>query len=223
MVGKHPIKPSGGGERMNKKLFSVLIGALVISLMLTPFAIAVPGAEKSNEKIKSWQYEKEVSFGVLLMGEHEYIPSLEKPNKLVITSEEGFISYQITVDGRTYVQGVDFDCVDVFTKYVANKPVFDPEGLGDLWPSESQTAHLLVYTTFDFSVYEGSIEGQLRIMERSSSGNTHTTSVWGTEDLQNVVLQATYYNTMDPDATPFPVLTVYDDGTVIGWPDKAPL
>ena len=53
--------------------------------------------------------------------------------------------------------------------------------------------------------------------------NTHTTSVWGTEDLENVVVQATYYNTMDPTATPFPVLTVYDDGTVIGWPDKAPL
>jgi len=204
---------------MNKKILVIFVTVLTFSLMLTPFAIAKPGAEKSNEKIQTWHYEKEVPFSVLLSGEHEYIPSFEKPNILVITTTEGFISYEITVEGNTYVQGVDFDCVDVYTKYTANKPTFpDP---AQLWPSETQSAHLLVYTTFDFSAYPGSIEGQLRIMERSSHGNTHTTSLWGTGDLQNVVVQATYYNTAD-DSTP-PILTVYDDGTVIGWPDMAPL
>jgi hypothetical protein len=191
--------------------------------MITPLALAVPGAEKSNQKFQTWHYEKEVPFTVLLFGEHEYISSKDNPNVLIITTTEGFISYEITVDDKTYVQGVDFDCIDTFTQYTATKPVFAEDDEDKLWPLDSQakTSHLLVYTTFDFSAYEGSIEGQLCIMERGNVGNTKTTSLWGTEDLQNVQVQATYYNVAD-DSTP-PILTVYDDGTVTGWPDLDPL
>jgi hypothetical protein len=205
---------------VNKKIISFSI-FLAIVMMVTPLVSAVPGAPKPNEKFQTWHYTKEVSFGVLLLGEHVYTPSFEEPNKLVISSTEGFLSYEITVNGYTYVQGVDFDCIDVYTEYTAILPVFDDPA--QLWPSSSQSVHLLVLTTFDFSAYEGSIEGQLCIMERGNGGNTHTTNLWATGDLQNVQLQATYYNILDPTTVPFPTITVYDDGTVIGWPNMAPL
>lgn len=197
------------------------VAFLAIALLATPLVSAVPGAEKNNEKFQTWHYEKTVSFLILLFGEHTYIPSFDKVNRMVITSTEGFNSYEITVGDDTYVMGVDFDCVDVYTQYTANKPVFAEDDEQKLWPldSQAQSVTLLVETTFDFSAYPGGIEGTLTIQERSSSGLTHTSSLMGTGDLQNVQVQATYYNTFD-DVTY--ELTVYDDGTVIGWPDIPP-
>ena len=208
---------------MNKKIVVISVLMLAVVMLVTPLVSAVPGAPKTNEKFQTWHYEKEVSFLVLLLGDHEYIPSFEEVNRLVVSTTEGFLSYEITVGSNTYVQGVDFDCIDTYTEYTATKPVFAEDDAAKLWPedSQAQTSHLLVLTTFDFSAYTGSIEGQLRIMERGNVGNTKTTSLWGTEDLQNVQVQATYYNEAD-DSVP-PILTVYDDGTVTGWPDKVPL
>jgi hypothetical protein len=55
---KKPIKKTesfGGGEKLNKKIFGILAFVLVFSLMLTPFAIAKPGAEKKNNKFEFFE------------------------------------------------------------------------------------------------------------------------------------------------------------------------
>ena len=206
---------------VRRKILGISVVFLLVAILATPLVSAVPGAEKNNEKFQTWHYEKTVSFLILLFGEHTYIPSFDKVNRMIVTSTAGFDSYEITVGDDTYVMGIDFDCVDVYTKYTANKPVFAEDDGDKLWPldSQAQSSTLLVQTTFDFSAYTGGIEGTLTIQERSSSGLTHTSSLMGTGDLQNVQVQATYYNTFD-DITY--ELTVYDDGTVIGWPDIPP-
>jgi hypothetical protein len=213
---------TGGENIVNRNIVILAVALLAMAMLATPLAMAVPGAEKKNEKFQTWHYEKTVSFLILLFGEHEYIPSFDEVNVMVITSTEGFITYEITVGSYTYVQGVDFDCVDVYTEYTAIKPVFEEGDTQKLWPyqEQAQAAHLLVETTFDFSAYPGSIEGTLTIQERGGPGGPHTVSLRGTGDLRNAQVQATYANTFNPATY---VLTVTDDGTVIGWPDIAPL
>jgi len=49
-------KKIGGGEQMKKKFLVTVIALLVCSMMLTPFAMAKPGAEKNNEdKFQSFE------------------------------------------------------------------------------------------------------------------------------------------------------------------------
>lgn len=56
---------------MNKKIFGIIIALLAVSLMLTPLAIAKPGAEKSNDK---WQ-----SFELRIVGSGETGKSWQTP------------------------------------------------------------------------------------------------------------------------------------------------
>ena len=53
-----------------------------------------------------------------------WIPSFEEVNRLVITSDDGYLAYKITVGANTYTQGVDFAVVDTFSEWHFNKPVF---------------------------------------------------------------------------------------------------
>ena len=96
---------------MNREILLTVL-ALAFVLLATPFVSAVPGAPKNNSKFQTWHYEKAVNFGldIIVGGEHVYIPSFEEVNRLVISSDAGFLSYEITVGSNTYYQGVDFDC-----------------------------------------------------------------------------------------------------------------
>jgi hypothetical protein len=188
-------------------------------LLATPFVSAVPGAPKNNGKFLTWHYTKTVNFvlDVIVGGDHQYIPSFEDVNRLVISTDAGFLSYEITVGSNTYYQGVDFDCVDVFSTMYFIKPVFDNPA--QLYPAESQSSGLRVDTTFDFDAYPGGIEGALHIREIGAAGAeeggaTYTFSLEGTGDLQNVQVNAVYAVAGFDDVTG--VLTVVDDGTVIG-------
>ena len=205
---------------MNREILLTVL-ALAFVLLATPFVSAVPGAPKNNSKFQTWHYEKAVNFGldIIVGGEHVYIPSFEEVNRLVISSDAGFLSYEITVGSNTYYQGVDFDCVDVFSTMYFNKPVFDNPA--QLYPTESKSSGLRVDTTFDFNAYAGGVEGTLHIREIGAAGAveggaTYTFSLEGTGDLQNVQVNAVYAIAGFDDVTG--VLTVVDDGTVIGWP-----
>ena len=207
-------------REVKRKVLGFAVVLLAVAMLATPMVQAVPGAPKNNAKFQTWHYEKTNNFvlGFIVLGDHQYIPSFEKVNRLIISSPFGFLTYEITVGSTTYYQGVDFDCVDTFTVASFNKPVFDqPE---KLYPSESQTSLLKVYTTFDFSAYPGGIEGTLQMQEIGNAGVTKTSSLEGTGDLQNVQVKAVYAVAGFDDVTG--VLTVVDDGTVIGWPNIPP-
>jgi hypothetical protein len=195
---------------MNKEVLVMAVALMAVAMLATPLVSAVPGAPKSNEKFQTWHYEK--TMNILLLGaSFQYIPSFDVVNRLVISWTAGFLTYEITVGGKTYKQGVDFECVDVFTENYYIKPVFlDP---GKHMVAEAQTGGLRADTTFDFSVYPGGIEGTLHILEIGNEGGHYTNSLEGTGDLRNVQVKGVWTNSLA-----FPILTVYDDGTVIGWP-----
>ena len=64
--------------------------------------------------------------------------------------------------------------------------------------------------TFDFSAYPGGIEGAVKVR----SVGDYSNSLAGTGDLRNVQVKSASYYTFSA-----PFLTVFEDGTVIGWPE----
>ena len=48
------IEPSGGGEKLNKKIL-IFVALMTFSLLLTPLVLAKPGAEKNNDKFEYFQ------------------------------------------------------------------------------------------------------------------------------------------------------------------------
>jgi hypothetical protein len=100
----------GEVKKMNRKL---ILAPLIVSLMLlavAPVMASQPKSwtEKNNDKFETFQVLGRGSFSAALTGDWEYIPSLEKCNKVVVSWDEVFTAMQIMVDGHTYVMGADF-------------------------------------------------------------------------------------------------------------------
>lgn len=195
---------------MNKKVLVIAVALLAVAMLATPLVSAAPLKEKNNDKFQTWHTKKYVNFLAMpILAEHVWIPSFEECNRLVIKSTGGYPFYEITVGTNTYTQGVDFAVVDTYSEWYFNKPVFaNPD---KLYPASSQAGGVFVEVTFDFSAYkQAEIQGTLKVRTVRDYSN----SLAGTGDLQNVQVKSTWTYSLA-----FPILTVIEDGTVIGWPE----
>jgi len=205
---------------MKKKILLTVL-ALSVVLLATPLVSAVPWTyPKNNEKFQEFEGMGTFSILDILNGEHQYIPSFEKVNKLTIIYTEPHLTYQITVDGNTYQLGTDFLMTECRTIAVFYDPVFDdPAKLYPIEPGGYRAEHDLVYWTFDFSAIPGGIEGTLPMkLVGTNEENRFINSLAGTGDLQNVQIKATATLTFTPPIT----LNAFHTGRVSGWPDIPP-
>ncbi len=198
----------------------IVLGSLFLLLTLSTIALAnaVPGVEKNNDKFQPYSDRATSSFLGVLLADHEYIPSNESINRLIINQDETFMSYNVTVNGRTYHLGKDFAYTG-HAVYTFNKPVFNlSSSLKLLYPVESQTQTTVVNYMFDFSAFSGGIEGTLQFRAEFTQGGQFINSLAGTGDLRNVQVKATN----NPPSLKGLILTISHTGTVQGWPDIPP-
>ena len=202
---------------MNRKI-PLIITALSAVLLATPLVSAVPWTyPKNNEKFQEYQAVGTFSVLDMVSGDHEYIPSFEKVNKLIISFDEPHLTHEITVGGNTYQLGTDFLMTDCLTIAVFYEPVFDdPAKLYPIMPDGYRFEHNLVYWTIDFSAIPGGIEGTLRMqLVATNEENRFINSLAGTGDLKNVQIKATASVSFDPPLT----LRALHVGIVSGWPE----
>ena len=88
-------------KELNKK---ILVAVLLAGIMLAvPLVSAVPWTyPKNNDKFEEFAVVGSFSFLDIIFGDHQYVPSFDEVNKLVISWEENMLSYEISVDGKTY-------------------------------------------------------------------------------------------------------------------------
>ncbi len=191
---------------MNRKFVVLAVALLAMAMLATPLVSAVPPTE-------TWHYVKSLNFinDVIINAQREYYPSFEKPNRMVITATENYLSFVITVDGHTYTKGVDFNVVSHVTM-TFNNPTFTSPA--QYYPATYKTTMTTVELSFDFSAYPGGLEGSLQLIEIGNQGLKNTYSVGGTGDFQDVAVKGVWTS-----AYVAPVLTVTEDGTVINWPE----
>ena len=204
---------------MKKKMCLILSLALLMAMPTFAFAQAIPIQETINDKFQP--YEDTGTYNLVVYRDsavRTYVPSFDKVNKLVVDVDELFTDYAITIGDNTYVLGKDF----AYTGHVT-QTYFDPvfsNPTTKIGVASYRASILMVDYTFDFSAYAGSIEGTLNMHAVFAEGNDKFHSLSGTIDLQNV--QITGVN-LDPDLGNLPFITINHAGTVMGWPDIAPL
>jgi hypothetical protein len=186
---------------MNKKILVLVVGLLVLSITLTPFALAKPWAHpKNNDKFESYLVEHE-NLDITDL-EIEFKPNAANPNVYVLSWGDNEGDYNITIGGdKHYYKEVDF-AYDQECKWTA---IGDPIPVGGMLMGSKSNIWRIEYK-FDFSYYEGGIDGTLEMLFVSNNGIISIRSLRGTGDLQNVQILATA------------VLGVHS-GVVIGWPD----
>jgi hypothetical protein len=202
---------------VNRKILFIVM-ALSAVLFVTPLASAFPWTyPNNNEKFQAYQAIGTFSILDVVSGDHKYIPSFEKVNKLVISYDEPHLTHEIAVDGNTYQLGADFLMTECLTIAVFYDPVFDdPAKLYPIVPNGYRFEHNLVYWTIDFSAFPGGIEGELKMQLVATGEENHLiNSLWGTGDLQNVQIRATATLTFSPPYT----LNAIHTGIVAGWPE----
>jgi hypothetical protein len=183
---------------MNKKILVLVVGLLVLSITLTPFALAKPWEyPKNNDKFESYLVIHEN----LPVTEYEvdFKPNAANPNVQVLSWGDNIGYYNITIGGdKNYFRGVDFEYDQNCTWTAIGAPFIGLFGSkSNIWRIEYE---------FDFSAVDGGIKGKLEMLFVYNNGITSIRSLRGTEDLQNVQISATA------------VLGVHS-GVVIGWPD----
>jgi hypothetical protein len=203
-----------------KRKLLVLVLALTLVLLATPLVSAFPWTKpKNNEKFQTWEAVGSFKFGYIMQGDHQYIPSIEKINKAIITFTNPHDTHEITVNGYTYELCTDF----LYTEGLCIMTFFDPvyeDPSNPLFSSENRATTMRVYWTYDFSAIPGEIEGTLRMqIVGYQHGDNFVNSLAGTGDLRNVQVKAAASSgfTMPP-----PTITTLHAGTVIGWPDIPP-
>ncbi len=200
-----------------RKIAVVFLVLMVAVMLAVPIASAVPLEEKNNDKFQDFSVTATYSIlPYIFVMDHEYIPSVDQVNKLVISGTEPFISYRVTVGTNTYTMGVDFVYTGLI-KITFFDPVFaNPNpAVGNKYPSSYRATSFMVDYTYDFSAKAGGLDGVLQLRAVSVNGDTHITSLKGTGDFQNVQIKATAL----PATVAIPLITIYHDGWVIGWPE----
>lgn len=203
---------------MNGKIIGLLLTLLLSAVsILVPLVAATPLAEKNNDKFQ--QFAVTATYDIrpyIFVMEHTYIPSMDQVNKLVISGEEPFVNYAITVGTNTYTMGQDFTYTG-FIKLTYYDPVFENPNpaVGNKYPSDYRASSFMVDYSYDFSAEPGGLDGVLEVHAVSVNGETHITSLKGTEDFQNVEIKATAL----PATVAIPYITIYHEGWVLGWPE----
>jgi len=186
---------------LNKKVSLMAIVILAVIILSTPLVSAqVWNNDKNNDKFESYYVEHENLPATDL--EIDYKPNEENPNVYVLSWGDNIGDYNITIGGaKHYYRDVDFayeqDCV-----WTA---IGDPIVVGGFLMGSKSNIWRIEYK-FDFSAFEGGIEGTLEMLFVSNNDKISIRSLRGTGDLQNVQILAT---------------AVYGvhSGIVIGWPN----
>ena len=203
---------------MNTKItvFTVLLLTLFMSTIM--LAQAVPLKEKNNDKFQDFMEAGSYSILSYVTGDQTYIPSMEKTDKLILSWNEAMLTYEISIDENTYVMGKDFSYTG-YAQEIFWDPVFGGTG-GMIFPSDYRATHLVVDYMYDFSAFQGGIEGTLMMRAVSQGGRgSIITSLAGTGDLQNVQIKAYVSN---GGFIPPVTITFEHEGLVQGWPNIAP-
>jgi hypothetical protein len=201
---------------MTKRLLGFLLSAFLSAILLSiPLVAAAQTETKNNDKFQTFQVTATEAFSQTMLTEHEYIPSIDNINRLVITiPDEKLLTCTITIDGHTYRLGTDFAYTGMLV-YSFNQPVFNNPKVGLLYPSNSNANTTKVEYTYDFSAYPGGIEGKLNMLGEFTAGGRHINSLSGTGDLQNVQIKAIAI----PPTVVNGIVNINHEGTVIGWPE----
>jgi hypothetical protein len=193
---------------------SVIVLVLAIIMLATPLVSAVPLKEKNNDKFQTFGTQGTFSLFDIVNGDHQFIPSFDKVNKMVTRYEENMLTYTITVGSKTYYLGSDFAYTGN-TVEVLFDPIFGDPGKTIVLGSRYE--EIFVDYMFDFSAYPGGIEGTLNMHAAYTNGNGFTRSLSGTGDLQNVeVKEIGLEGSFDPNTF---METVNHAGLVHGWPE----
>ncbi len=195
-----------------RKAVTLSVLLITLALLVLPLAYASPVKEKNNDKFETFTLTATFPFSEIVYADHQYIPSKDNVNMLIISYEETFSSMQIQVDSKTYVMGTDFAYTGQ-AKYVFHDVtawLVIPNVLpAYLWPTTYHGNMLTAYYTYDFSAFPGGIEGTLNMI----AVNGHVNSLSGTGDLQNVQIKGEIL-----PSTGFPAITIHHTGIVSGWP-----
>ena len=202
---------------MKKIAAIVLVLALLATTSIIALAQATPLTEKNNDKFQTFEVTGSFSMGTVFLGDHQYIPSAEKPNKLVINNDETMLTYDLTVDGQTYKLGKDF----TYSGHVT-WTFFDPVMTNPYYPSSYREIHEIVDYTYDFSAVPGGIEGTMNLQAISNAGGIYINSQSGTGDLQNVQIKAQVTGSSGGQTPPYYILIIYHAGLVSDWPATPP-
>ncbi len=202
---------------MNKTAVMVVTLVLLFSLSAVTFAHAVPVKEKNNDKFQTFSVTGTFSFLKFLVGEHMYIPSTDRVNKLFIEFDETMLAYDITIGEQTYHLNKDFKYIG-HAIFWYDDPVFNNPRLGMLYPSGYRgDYHASVDYTFDFSAISGGIEGTLTMRALHNAGGDPIVSLAGTGDLRNVQINAEITGNFFDEGTL--MLSIFHEGYVSGWPE----
>jgi hypothetical protein len=188
-------------NKLNKKVLLLAIVILAVIMLSTPLVSAqVWNNDKNNDKFESYYVEHE-NLAITDL-EIDYKPNADNPNVYVLSWGDNEGDYEIVIGGeKHYYKGVDFtydqDCV-----WTA---IGDPIVLGGMLMGSKSNIWRIEYE-FDFSAFEGGIEGTLEMLFVYNNGKISIRSLRGTGDLQNVQILATA------------VLGIHS-GIVIGWPN----
>lgn len=205
---------------MQKKICLMFALALLMTMPTIAFTQAIPTKEINNDKFEPYlDHGKYNAIAYSASAERTYVPSFESDqiNKLVVNVDEVFFDYTITVGDHTYRLNKDF----TYTGH-ATVTYFDPVFKNPVTKTgiaSCRFATIMVTCTFDFSAFPDSIDGTLTLHAVFAQGNDKVHTISGTEDLKNVQITAENKQTT---STP-PIIEVEHAGTVMGWPDIAPL
>ena len=206
---------------MKKTVLVIAVTLFAVAMLATPLVTAVPLKEKNNDKFLPFHVDLVVSGAVFVAGEHNFIPSMDKVNKLTVDGPETFIKYDIKVGSTTYKQNVDFIYTGSFEYvfYDVTAWWIIPGVLDEYdWPAPDgyRARHFTVDYSLEFLPVSG-IEGTIQMKAVSASRGWMTiNSLSGTGDLQNVQIKAVVSG-----EGPAAIQGVYwgtHDGTVTGWP-----
>ncbi len=200
-----------------KKIGVLFVSLIVVAMSVIPLASAVPLSEKNNEKFESYSVTGVFSMlTVFNPSAHEFIPSEDNSNKLIISYDEAMVQYNITVNGQTYHLNKDFTysghALWVFTDPVMDTPYY---------PASFRSLFEIMTYTYDFSAVSGGIDGTINLRCVANGGGSYINSLSGTGDLQTVQIKAEVTGSNYVDTYPYP-LTIYHAGFVSGWPDIPP-
>jgi hypothetical protein len=202
---------------MKRMIASVLVLILVMAFSTFTVAYGAPLKENSNPKFQSFSVIGTYDVRLQIFGfDHQYIPSEDKVNKLVVSGNEVFLSYQITVGDNVYLLNEDFTYYG-YLKITYIDPVFPHPNpaVGNLWPADERLTIFTVDYSYNFLPASG-IEGELRMHAVSIDGKTHINSLSGTGDFRNVNINAM---TLPPDVSGAPFIVIFHEGRVSGWPE----
>jgi hypothetical protein len=179
---------------MNRKILFSSLCLMMIALMLTPFAFGERIELKNNDKFKP--FEVQLTTGGATNVEVDFIPSVDQCNKVSGSYDEIMAAYTITVDGTEYDLNDDF----LYTGH-ATWTIWDPElplAVPSLYTPGSKILFDVKYM-YDFSAVADGIDGTIEMHARGIgesifdiilNGKMFISSMQGTGDLKNVVIQA---------------------------------